>query len=93
MEFYNISIERNTNLFQEGVILPLIAGYVIGRDEKRIKQVELEELKLKVLKFLAKHKNAYISDIAEKLDVSPVKIFNAVMELKNEGAVRDTQKD
>lgn len=83
-------IQKTRNgIFQVGSRFPEIAGSAICNvGEDRLLELEVESLSKKVLDYLKKHKKAYISDLSEKLGVSPLKVVLAIKKLENEGLVK-----
>lgn len=74
--------------FQMGSIFPDISLPVLCfQVERRISKLEIAQLKFKIMDYLKKHKKAYVSDLAVKLDVEPRKIVQAVKELREEGVI------
>ncbi len=53
------------------------------------KEQELGQIKNKIKIYFKTHKKAYISDIAEKINVAPSLVIKACDELKKEGFLRD----
>jgi predicted transcriptional regulator len=82
---------KENNIFQIGSRFPEIFRSVIClQTDKKIEEIEINNLKREIIEFLKEHNKFYVSDLAEALDVSPRKIVKAVNELKIEGFIRET---
>jgi predicted transcriptional regulator len=83
MESYNILV------FQQGLIFPLIASSVIGRKSNvEVNRVENDLIKANIKKLFERKKSIYISELVNKLGVSPSRIKSAVNELIEEGFLK-----
>lgn len=81
--------KSKNGVFQVGSRFPEISGSAICNiKESRLIELEVESLAKRVLEYLKKHKEAYVSDLSEKLDAPPTKVILAIKKLEKEGLVK-----
>jgi len=77
-------------LFQSGTTFPSIAGAALCfRSQEVIQVIQMKRIKEKIVAYLEVHNKIRISDLAEKLDISPRIIGQALNELEEEGLIKD----
>ena len=81
---------REPQIFQIGSRFPEISTEAICLNGKeRMRKIETENLKRRILEFLRKKESFYVSDLAGELNTEPSKVVGAVRELRKEGFIRD----
>jgi hypothetical protein len=81
--------KSKNGVFQIGSRFPEISGSVICNvKEDKILELEIGSLAKRVLDYLKKHKEAYISDLSTHFNTPPTKIVLAVKKLEKEGLVK-----
>lgn len=81
--------KSKNGIFQIGSRFPEIFGSIVCNiKDDRLLELEVGSLAKRVLDYLKKHKEAYVSDLSEKLDAPPTKVILAIKKLEKEGLVK-----
>jgi len=83
-------LEDNAVSFQKGflAIKSVINKLLNGKPDESLEKIEL---KLKVLNYIKKNKEAYLSELIEKFKVDPSLMIEILEELKSQKKIRRTE--
>jgi predicted transcriptional regulator len=80
-----------TEVFQIGSAFPAIAGSSIClQEDQKIRSLEMNVVKKKIIDYLNLHGSARISILAEELEIPPRMIAQAIKLLEEDALIKDT---